>query len=332
MATRGKNYLIVIYLILKKYATVENPLSIKDIQRKITYELGEDQVLDPRTIKSHISNLQDISYEIDSLEECIETVDNRYYLLSPMDDTQIRLLADVIASTKYLGQIESRELIRQLYESNQRKMPRFYVNSLKHKEFNTKPNLETFLSVETISTAIEQKKKVSCTYLEYDVNQQLVPKKHNAERVLDVHEIIWTSNYYYALCIFEDSGKVYFLRIDKMRDVRIVNERVKPLPIDFDITNYVSTQPHLFGGQRQTISFQIEKRALGQVVDSFGKAAKITEVDCDYYKVELQSSIEMMHVWLIQYCDKVKNIYPERLNNMVISSLEKAVQNMKNPK
>lgn len=323
---------MVIYLILKKYATVENPLSIKDIQKKITYELGEEQVLDPRTIKSHISNLQDISYEIDSLEECIETVDNRYYLLSPMDDTQIRLLADVVASSKYLGQAESRELIRKMYESNQRKMPRFYVNSLKHKEFNTKPNLETFLSVEIISTAIEQKKKVSCTYLEYDVNQQLVPKKNNAERVLDVHEIIWTANYYYALCIFEDSGKVYFLRIDKMRDVQIVDKRVKPLPIGFDITNYVSTQPHLFGGQRQLISFHIAKRALDQVVDSFGKAAKITEVNSDYYKVELQSSIEMMHVWLTQYCEQIRNIYPNSLSDMVVSSLEKAAKEMKETK
>lgn len=328
MLEKGNSfYLLAIYLIVKKYANMDEPLSIRHIKQHIQTIFQEDKLIDTRTVKVHLQRIRQLE-GTDLVEELVELEDGAstsYYFIRSFDDTQIRLLADIIASSKYITLHESKELIKALYEMNGQDMPTFYHNSLKNKIIMTEPNPAVFYSVEQIALAIEQKKQVRCTYLAYNDQHELVPRARNAERVLNIHEIIWTSNYYYALCIFADTGKVYFLRIDKMKDVAIVDAPICELPVGFDINHYVSTQPHLFGGKVQSISFHIDKRMLDQVVDSFGKAAKLRDLGM-CYKVELISSIEMMHVWLLQYSRFVTNIYPAPLKEKVLASLRQSIE------
>lgn len=217
-----------------------------------------------------------------------------------------------------------KELIQTLYELNGQNMPSFYHQSLLQKNMMMKPNKEVFLSVEKIAEAIASNKKIRCRYMKYNHEHKLVDRENAPSRDICVYELIWTANYYYALCRFEDSGKVYFLRVDKMAGVEILDDKLPVLPAGFDRTRYVSTQPHLFGGTTQRISFDIDSKLLDQVVDSFGKAAKLRNQG-ETHHVELDSSIEMMHAWILQFSPFITNIYPEKLKEKVVESLKKAL-------
>src|SRR5690606_20435229 len=160
--------------------------------------------------------------------------------------------------------------------------------------------------------------KVEVTYLKYDINHNWVPYLNdNGEeerRIISPHSIIWNANYYYVLCTFEDTMKVYFLRADQMKNVKIIEDnKVKPLPANFNIQQYIETQPHLFGGAISTFSFQAKKWLLKQIGDSFEKKTKIKEINKDEIKVELETSYDAMKVWLMQYIIGITDIYHEDL-------------------
>lgn len=324
-------FLIAIYLIIKKYGNSREPLSVQDISAHLKTTFLLEKKVDNRTIKEHINRIVDLHERYGLADELLCTTDekgvSRYYFVEIFEELTLRLLTDIIASSKYIDRAYSKDLIETLYSINGQHMPSFYNESLRQKHLMMKPNPEVFGSVELIAKAIEENKKIRCEYLKFNHEHKLVRRNMNPVRDICVYEVIWTSDFYYALCRFDDSGKVYFLRIDKMQNVEILDEDLPPLPVDFDSKRYVSTQPHLFGGETQRISFHIEAGLLDQVVDSFGTSAIIRKYG-NTYKIELDSSIQMMHVWILQYSPYISNIYPEKLKNKVVESLEQAIRNI----
>lgn len=324
-------YLLGTYLVLRKYATEHQPLSIAMIKRKLADEFQLENTIDTRTIKSHLQRIKELNMYFEVIEELVEihAIDgtSQYYLMSPIDSTQIRMLSDVIAASKYLNRQESKDLIEVLYQMNGLKVPSFYNDTIKNKKNLASYNKEVFLSVEQIAQAIQNKQQIQCIYHRFNKDSELEPIDAQP-RIINVHEIVWTSNYYYALCVFADTGKIYFLRIDKMKHVKCLDQKRTDNVNGIDISAYITTQPYLFGGLQCLISFNIHKRLLDTVIDSFGNAAKRTFVNEETYRIEIISSIEMMHVWLLQYCRYVSNIYPEVLKEKVVASLKQSLQQL----
>lgn len=321
--------LIAVYLIIKKYANAQNPIAVKEISKHLRETFLLEKNVDNRTIKEHINRIIDLNERFGIADELLQVKGEdgvtRYYFVEVIDEPMVRMMSDIIASSKYIDGEYGFELIETLHALNGYEVPNFFRTMLAQKDMKIKPNPEVFLSVETLEKAIAENKKVSLHYLKYDTDYRLVDRDEDDERIVCVYKVVWTAEYYYAMCRFEDSGNIYFMRVDKMRGVKLTDEELPQLPPDFDAIKYLSTQPYLFGGTPQRISFCIDKQKLDQVIDRFGDAVTIRDLG-NCCKVELDSSIEMMHVWLLQYSPYITNIHPESLKNLVIDSLQTALR------
>lgn len=338
-------YLLLTYLIIKRYGNEERPVTVDQVKTKIEEVFQLENKVDKRTIKEHFSRLQKLSevastHSLDFIVEEIEWDEKRegVYVIHPLTFDEVTLLADVIAFSKLMNRSQSEQLIYQMYSLIGEDVPQRFYYQLEHKFDYATYNQEVLINVENLSEAINGNNQVELTYLIYDVNKNLVPhpvthyeagKKIKKERRLVFpHAIIWNAHFYYVLCTFEDSGKIYFLRIDQMRDVQIKDEKVKPLPENFDIYDYVKKQPHLFGGDLRQYQFRAKRRLITQIVDTFGPDVRIKELANGEVKVEVESSYSAMKAWLMQYITGITDIYPEYLKEEITSDLEQKVREL----
>ncbi|WP_350342394.1 hypothetical protein PRVXT_001625 [Proteinivorax tanatarense] len=65
---------------------------------------------------------------------------------------------------------------------------------------------------------------------------------------------------------------------------------------------------------------------IDQVIDCFGEGVKITPIDKNYFRVHVNSSINSMKFWLLQYITAIDEIYPEKLNSIIVKYLEDALK------
>ena len=330
-------YLLLTYLVLKKYTNENESLSAEEVATIIQREFRMAKKIDKRTIAMHFKRLEDLSNlaideKLSFFDEEVSIDNSEASVLHHFDSTEIKLLADIISFSKLVDQNYSYEMIEKIFSLGGQKVPYHYEEQLRYKFSTSRYNSQLFLSVEKVAEAIQCKSKVEVTYLKYDINQKLVPhltKSGKERRVISPHSIIWNANFYYVLCTFEDSMKIYFLRADQMKDViELEDEKVKPLPDDFNVHKYVQTQSHLFGGKLETFSFHAHKWLLNQIVDSFGAEAVIKEINNFEIKVELRSSYASMKVWLIQYITGITNIYPQQLKSDIKKTLVQKIEEL----
>ncbi|MGG0717665.1 WYL domain-containing protein [Robertmurraya massiliosenegalensis] len=338
MENANSYYLLLTYLILKKNTNENKSLSADKVASIIKTEFRMDKKIDKRTIVGHFKRLESLSEQaidenISFFDDEIITEGEEARVIHNFDASEIKLLADIISFSKLVGKNYSYELIKKIFSLNGENIPYHYEEQLRNKFHASNYNPQLFLSLEEISKAIQKRNKVEVTYLKYDMNYNWVPYLNNngveEKRIISPHSIVWSKDFYYVLCTFEDTLKVYFLRADQMKNVKVLGDRkVISLPGNFNIQQYIQTQPHLFGGFTETFSFQAKKWLLKQIGDSFGTATKVEEVNGDEILVKLESSYEAMKVWLMQYIIGITDIYPEKLKRDIKKTLNNKLETL----
>lgn len=336
--------MLLTYLIIKRYANEEKPITVDEVKREIERTFNIDQI-DKRTIRSHFHRLEQLSKETaynncDFLHDEIELIDEEGALIyHAFTKVEITLLADAVAFSKAINASNSLDMIEKLFNFIGEEIPFRYKNQVKHKYAHPFISPEIFINLEQISEAIETKSKIELTYLVYNHDKQVVPhpvkvyengvEKKKDRRVVSPHEIVWRRDFYYCFCQYENNREIYFLRIDQMKDVQVLkDEKVKPLASNFDVADYLQKQPYLFGGKLQSVVFHAKKSLITQIIDHFGADVKMTEKNEEEVKVEVESSYEAMEVWLIQYITGITYIYPETLKDKIKNKLEKKVSEL----
>lgn len=184
-------------------------------------------------------------------------------------------------------------------------------------------------NIEELSNAINLKKKVKFQYLTYNIDKKLVPiyPQDDGYVVVSPYYLIWAVNHYYLYCKFESTQKSGFLRVDKIKDVSILeaNNKIDPLPHNFNVHEYTLNQAFMFGGENIRIHFRCQMRILGQVIDFFGEDVELKQLDSEHFEATVYTSIESIKYWILQYITAVDQIYPKTLNDIIIGFLEDAL-------
>jgi predicted DNA-binding transcriptional regulator YafY len=337
--SNSRGLTLLIYFILKKYSNEKTLLNSERIKEYLAKDF--DISKSRKTIYSHLSVLKELSdhneynFKLHSndIGEGDQTKSTGYYIETEQPDIEegeIKLLCDAIATSRFISKKYSEDLINKLGKIvNKNKYSSHYEEILRFKGSSNKSyNLSLFLNIEDLSVAIKESKKITFQYLKFDVNKKLVPKenKNNGYVTVSPYNLIWAINHYYLFCSFEDSDEKRFLRVDKINAIRILDKQRDPLPQHFDINEYSRTQGFMFGGERETISFRCEMRMVGQVIDFFGEDVYITPIDEKYFRVKVRTSIESIQYWVLQYITAIDQIEPKKLNDIIVGFLEDALR------
>lgn len=234
---------------------------------------------------------------------------------------------DVVYSFKSIPVKQSEDLVKKLQgllSVNKRKN---YKNLTLIKSNSKIQNKEVFYNIDILDEAISNKMKVGFTYLKYNMEKELVPRRKR-KYIVNPYGLLHENERYYLLCIMEYTKNISFYRVDLMKDIEIIDKLLDNVEKKIDIDKYINESIYMFTGKPETIQMKCDEYILGHVIDKFGQDITIIGNDVESFIVTTNVSPKGVKFWALQYLPYVEILSPEWLRNEIIESIKENKYNI----
>lgn len=283
--------------------------------------------LERKAIAEDIKLLQDADYDIFQTSKGIYSASNIF------EKSEIRVLIDSVLCSRYLNKTHSKELIRKLVKFGGLN----YKSHVKHiysiNEWEKTDNQRVLLNIEIIDEAIEKNKQVLIKYGKYNLKNELVSKY---SQKVSPYLMLLHNQRYYLMGYNNYYKEMTFLRIDKMLDIKMLEDNLTPYKDisengsdKIDYKDLSVARPYMFSDKSCDITLKCKRDYYDSIVDWFGFAKYITELEDDYIEVTIKSSPKAICYWALQYGDVCEIIRPENIREDIIKKIKEVNDNYK---
>jgi predicted DNA-binding transcriptional regulator YafY len=196
-----------------------------------------------------------------------------------------------------------------------------------------------FYTIEVLNEAIGKGKQVKFHYDEYGTDKKLHHRKNSEgevrEYIINPYQIAATNGRYYLVCNYDKYDDIANYRLDRISDIEILETNIKPITDlpevgkNFDLSKYMSEHIYMFADKTVRAKFIATKGVLNDVMDFFGKEAKISDVTDDSFTVTVRISELDMELFAMQFATEVTVIEPASLAEKCKNNILKAAERYK---
>lgn len=330
-----KAAILCIVEILKKYTDSEHTMTQKQIQDKLETEYGLK--LDRKAVKRNLTDLADMGFDVGYSERIRktksgeeETVLSDWYIIRTFDDSELRLLIDSILFSKYIPYSQCRELIEKLENQSNRYFSA-KVRHVRNLPVTTPANKELFYTIDVLDEAIEQGKKVKFHYSDFNLKLKREKRIHHgepAEYIVNPYQMVATNGRYYLICNYDKYDNISHYRVDRIIDIEILDEPVKPMKNvtgyknGLDLPKHVAEHIYMFCGESVNAKFRADRFIVNDIVDWFGTGVKFSNETDKTVDVSVKVNEMAMFHWAMQYGTHVEILEPESLRSKVAEAVK----------
>ena len=320
-ATGNKKMLNMLILeILRMYSDENHALTQQEIIKLLKQNYGME--CDRRSVKSNVESLKEMEYDI--------SMDKGYRLMSrEFDDSELRILIDSVLFSKSISTKQAKDIIEKI-----RKIGSNYFNAkVSHisnlPDIHRTKNKQAMYALDTINDAISVKRKISFIYNEMGTDLKLHPKRQEPY-IVNPYQIVANNGRFYLIGNYDKYDNIAHIRIDRMTDVRMLDEKTKPmkqipeLANGFNLPNHMAEHIYMFSGKSIPVKLKTTADMLTQLTDWFGGDFRIIEQNGDKVIVRVTCNEKAIRFWALQYGPYVEVLAPESLREQ----LKKDIQNM----
>ena len=313
---QGKKLLILNVLdVLKKHSDAEHRLSVTDIVSILEKEY--DMIVDRKSVKRNLDELEDIGYQIDYTESVRKKNDGTeeilktdWYLSADFSEPELRLIIDSLMCSKHISKKQMKMLVAK-------------INGLGNKYFSSKmrhvtalhqaspENADLFLNVEMLDEAINDKKQVAFLYHDYGVDKKMHPRTDSEgkakEYIVNPYQLVTANGRYYLIGNYDKYDNIAHYRID-----RIMAEHI-----------------YMFGGESGPVTFKAKKYIINDIIDWFGTDVSFFKESEDEIRVATRVNYHAMKYWAMQYGYHVTVTSPPSLVEDMRKELATALEKYK---
>ena len=275
-----------------------------------------------QTIKSEIELLRKFGIEIEE----VKSVQNRYNICSrEFENSELKLLIDAVESAKFITARKSKELVAKLSslagDYGAEKLKRNVCCEGRIKSDNER----IYIIVDTINEAINEGKKISFPYFQYNVKKQHQLKHDGEAYVLSPLHLVWNGDFYYLVGVAEDNTIRNF-RVDRIAKCpTILEENSSQAPEDFNIDDYINTTFRMFNAEHTDVELLCDNDVIDLIIDRFGENIKITEAATENFKITVNvATSHIFYSWIFGFGGKVIILGPDAVREEYVSMLDKA--------
>lgn len=239
---------------------------------------------------------------------------NYYYVASRLfQDEELLVLADAVASSKFLTQRKSDELIKKLQTLTSR-----YKGQRLRRSIHVNGRVKTFnegiyYTINAIHEAVYKNLQITFRYYEYDIDKKRRYRHHGEVYQVSPYYLIWDNECYYLVCYCKKHEELCRYRIDRMADVCVIDEPRRSLSIDeAELAKELRGTYNMYGGVRETVTIEMAAKLINVVIDRFGDGVHIRRSGDDSFIVRLDVSISpTFWGWLFQFGSDARITAPE---------------------
>ena len=235
----------------------------------IEYLYSQGIKAERKSIYNDIDTLNDFGMDI------IRSDEHRggYMLASrPFELAEVKLLVDLVQSSKFITEKKSRELITKLetltskYDAKaMRRQVEIVGRSKTHNE-------TIYYNVDMVHTAISKNVKIRFHYFDWDVNKKMQLRHDGAWYEVSPWKLTWDDENYYLMAFDEAANKIKHYRVDKIVDISLSEEaRVgKETFENMDMAAFSKKTFGMFDKEEKTVRLRCENSLTGVIIDTFG--------------------------------------------------------------
>ena len=264
-----------------------------------------------KSIYDDISKLCDFGYDIIQVHS---RQGGGYYLAErEFELAELKLLVDAVQSSRFITTKKSRELIGKLermagkYDAGKLQRQVYVAGRVKTE------NESIYYNVDNIHRAIQENKKISFTYLDWNLQKELVPRKKGDKQV-SPWALIWGEENYY-LAAFDGEDKIMkHYRVDKMGNVKVLDAKREGVRqfADMDLASYVNQTFGMFAGQEESVTLAFPNRLAGVVLDRFGRESSIRPLEDGQFHIRVRVAVSgQFFGWLAGIGQEARIVGPE---------------------
>ena len=323
-ATANKKMLNMLILdILEEYSDANHRLTQQEIIRLL--KANYDMECDRRSVKNNILYLNEL------LGDVIDMEDGYYLAEREFEDAELRMLIDSVLFSKNLTQRQAKDLIEKLRAKGNKYFPAKVTHISNLPEMHHADNKQLMYALDTVNDAIAEKKKISFVYNTYGTDFRLHPRRDGMRYVVNPYQMVANNGKFYLIGNYDKYDNVSHYRLDKMTDVQILDEKVKPQKEIRDFKNGFSLPKHMaehiymFSGESERVKLLAPATMMDELIDWLGKDFTVRKTDDeDEIEITLNCNVDSMFYWALQYGPYVEILEPIDLRNRIA----KAVRDM----
>lgn len=125
----------------------------------------------------------------------------------------------------------------------------------------------------------------------------------------------------------EAHSKIITFRVDRMGVPKLLPDRVRPKPADFDPVDYTVNVFSMYDGQATTVRLLCKNHLMNYVLDRFGDEVKTEWADAEHFIAEVEVSVsQTFFAWVFQFAGAMKLLSPEQVKEDYQAMLRKALE------
>ncbi|WP_462411544.1 helix-turn-helix transcriptional regulator [Neobacillus sp. Marseille-QA0830] len=315
--------ILALQKILFEETDEDHKLAAADLIEKLQLALATNDPVDKRRIKRYIDSLNESGFEV--LQEGEKYGKNVYSHQSRLFETyELRMLVDAILSARFVTEEQAKNIIRKLNELTSKHIAKTLPSPIKYNKSMNHIYHLTKVYIDKIHQAIDEKRVISFKYGKFTMDRTFELNRNGQEYVYHPYGLIWDEGFYYLIGQKDNKEGLSNYRVDKMRDVEVLEQRFKPK--DYPIDEYLHTNFHMFSGQGEWVEIAFyDKGLINPIIDRFGLEADIRKVDDNTFILKTKAIIgEGFFNWVRGWGSKAKIISPPSL----VEQMKEEVQKM----
>lgn len=305
---QNQNRTLLVLKYIWEHSDEEHQVTAKDI---LAYLEKNGISTIPRRIKTDVDLLRGFGFDI----EVVHSTQNRYYMYERVFElAELKLLIDAVQSAKFITNKKSKKLIEKLSvfasEHQQGELKRqLYVD----KRVKT-DNECGYYSVDSIHTAIQQKKKITFKYLEFAPDKTKREKHNGQVYVLSPYALVWNDDSYYVIGYSEaaNHNKIVKFRIDRMKNLTVTDNTAMRKPKDFNVENYFKQIFSMYDGEECEVELLCDNELMKHIVDRFGEKVQTKQSDNKHFSAIVTVSLSpTFYGWVFSFGGKMSLVSPK---------------------
>ena len=315
--------------ILQKYSDEQNPLTASEICRRLE-EMNISA--ERKSVYADIEALCDYGYDI------VRSFSPKGFFMASrqFEEPEIYLLSDAVRTAKFITPKKTRELVKKLDSMLSDGQRRKREKDIYFDPTQKCMNEEIFYSIDSLSSAISEKCKVSFSYVSRELSgREFVDIVK--QMTVSPYALAWQEDHYYLICNYEKYDNLMHLRLDRISKVEKLDQKVRHFSEVseytefFDVADYTGKLFSMFTGKLQTVQLRCNRQVAKTVVDRFSENIFITNVTEDEFCFSCEAAIsEAFITFIMSFGKDVKVISPKTLADRIADRAEKILKVYKN--
>jgi len=312
--------------LLQKKTNEEHHLQQKEIVELLKRDY--DITVNRKTVAEDVKILRELNYDI--------AYEDGYYLTEkPFSNEELRYLIDSVFFSKNLTKSQGKRLLDKIKklgdEYFQQEIPvvKTMPGGIGHSD-----SASFMYSVSVLHQAIAKKKKVEFSYMRYgtDLKQHSNGKRY----VVSPYYMVAANGHYFLMCSYDNHDNMAVSRIDRIKDIVILEEKVKSRNqiSDYmegkDLPKHLAEHIYMFNGPSLKITIKTTDNMMSDLVDWFGRDIKVEQQEGQDVTVSVNCNERAMFYWLLQYGMSVEVLEPASLRQQMQEAAKTLYKKYKN--